>query len=87
MMPTPRPPYTIEELRALRASIAALRARTIGPWHCPACANIFNVRPARGRCSECDTRVVAEHQRERDADDGVQYADPRDEREDRRHER
>jgi hypothetical protein len=56
-------------------------------WECADCCNEFEGPKKPARCSECGSRkVIAQdtYERERDADDGLSYGDPRDERDERR---
>lgn len=52
-------------------------------WHCPECCNVFDGPKKPARCSECGERKLLTDDpdpRERDDDDGREYADPHDAR-------
>lgn len=55
-------------------------------YECIACANFFDRPTKPSKCPECGSRKLISDapERERDADDGSTYADPRDERDERR---
>lgn len=58
---------------------------TLATWECPDCTNFGDGKKPK-QCPECGSRKLfaVNYGRERDEDDGLTYADPRDEREERR---